>query len=81
MATLRQQLFDTGLFKDGERDLSIEVKDECHPEEDGVRTIRVVLRIGPAGELLDVEAMVVDTAMRCIVAQNRRALGLPPQEM
>lgn len=42
MATIRQQLFETGLFKD------------------------------KSGEL--------DTAMQRIVAQNRRALGLPPQQ-
>jgi hypothetical protein len=41
--------------------------------------IRVVLKFDSFGDLIDLEACLVDTASRAVVVANRKALGMPPQ--
>lgn len=75
-ATLRDQLISSGHFKamPPSRALSHETS------IDDTSAIRVVLSFDSFGELTSIETMLVSRAMRDLVAQNRRALGLPPQE-
>ena len=74
-ATLRDQLISTQLFKVSppSRDLTRETV--CNSS-----TIRIVLSFDSFGDMTDARAFEVDTSMRDVVAQNRRALGLPSQE-
>ena len=83
MTNLRQRLFDTGMFKDKKNtyDLHADVVNDRDTEYGGEQTIRVILRFNPHGDLDSVDAVEIDTAMQRIVAGNRQALGLPPQEM
>jgi hypothetical protein len=75
-ATLRDQLISTQLFKvmPPTRSLSHE------SAVDATMSIRVVLSFDCFGDMTGIESMLVDKSVRDIVAQNRRALGLPPQE-
>ncbi len=76
--TLRDQLIASGLFKHGgaNRDL---VHEEALPWPEGY-TACTRLYFDAFGDITNVKSYIILGGMRAIVAANRRASGLPPQE-
>ena len=74
MATTREKLIESGLFMETtSRDLVAEF-----PESE-TENIRMTFEFDPFGELVHLSAHIVSKPLAEMVAQNRRALGLPPQ--
>jgi len=74
MATTREKLIESGLFRETtSRDL---VADFPENENDN---IRMTLEFDSFGDLVHLSACIVSKPLAEMVAQNRRALGLPPQ--
>lgn len=71
---LRQQLIETGLFAETtSRDLVY-----IFPEDEATN-IKVTFEFDAFGDLQHVMAHLVNKTMAEMVANNRKALGLPPQ--
>lgn len=77
--SLHKALADTGLFTEASGRRLIHEQAVANSEV-GHMVARTVLRFDPFGDLVAVESKVVDAGLRAIVAQNREAMGLPPQE-
>jgi hypothetical protein len=70
----REKLIESGLFiETTSRDLAF-----LHPEDE-TTNIKVTFEFDPFGDLQHVSAALVNKAMAEMVANNRKALGLPPQ--
>lgn len=77
--SIHKSLADTGLFTEASGRRLVHEEAVTHAEL-GHMVARTVLRFDCFGDLIAVESMVIDAGLRAIVAQNREALGLPPQE-
>lgn len=79
---LRQRFIDTGLFSETDtRDLVTETHEVIYrgTDDEIQQHIRVRLSFDPFGELTGVEAYEYDPYAAKIVADNRKAIGMPPQ--
>lgn len=79
--TIRDKLIESGLFKETEsRDLIVEVERTVQRFDAAVdQYLRVTLSFDQFGDITGINAIEYDGAMRKMVAQNRQAMGLPPQ--